>query len=764
MDVFLHPRWRCILGILSLVWVFLIAGSQLSGLQQIYPLPASEIHHDADCAYIFELNRPFGWPITTFVGDTSGAPTASSLLLLEGGRPIGRPHTLHHTIRTNGSGTYSHWGSTLWFSASDCSDPRSNDRSYEVNIPIDLSRWVYVSWFIFPAIFFSTIKKRLATNRRVRTLIDCARNASISMFSPLNISQRPLLGLFLFFLLVLGAWSFLAGVWRAGISNNNALAGFYQVSDAGGYWSCSNTLLAKWTSWNQSTLSEWCQRRAIYPTFLSGVAVLGGRDIFGTLWMQALLVSTAIFITVRRSSPYVGAIGAAISTVLLFRFGVVHFFPLTMTENFGIIFGCVGWALLIKASEIRSPTGVFGGIALVSLAINARAGAFLILPCLILWAGIAAYSLRQRIWQWVVLASFATLMGFVLQAGLVIVNGGNPGHSFGNFSYTLYGLSVGGKAWNQVYVDHPEISELSDSEAAKTVYALAWDNLIEQPAQFLLGLLKNIRKFYYRGIYDPGNMWWSIPMRIFWVFAWIPMLLNFRHPIHSLVALSSLGVMLSLPILLNDGGERVFAATAAVEVIQMSLGVYFAGRIVRQGAKGFFVTNLEQSLGKPSRVIPGKLSLELMFGLLLLAILVIPFTPLRHLHAQTQVDVAGCSDGEYTVATQIGKGGTILLDFVSDSQQANFLLGEISRKAFTEGMAHWVQWREEAIAFGETSILIAYQLGANDPNAPGPYHVFSGEHLAKYNEHLVRLCVDKTEQKVIFGRPYRKLNSISILD
>jgi len=660
MDIPLHPPWRYLLGVLSLIWLFLIAGIGLSGFRQTHPLPISEMQHDAGCAYVVKLNtRPFGWPMTTFVSDKLSMGTASNLLLLEDGQPIGRPHTLHDSIRKYGSGNYSHWDHRLYFSAPDCSDPRSNDRSYEVTIPVDLSMWAVASWLIAVAIFGQMVPRRFA------------RNAFSLLFSPLDISQRPILGFGLFFLLVLGAWGFLAGVWSAGKSISFAAAGFYQVSDASGYWFCSNALGDMGTFGG-----EWCQRRAIYPTFLSGIALLGGRNIFGTLLLQALIVSAAIFVFVRKISPHVGAVGATVGAAVLFRFATAHLFPLTATENAGLVFGCVGFALLLKASENRLLTWVVAGIAMVSIALNARAGAFFVFPCLVLWAGIAAYVFQQRVWQWVVAASMAILVGFALQAALVLAVGGNPGHSHGNFSYTLYGLSVGGKGWSQVYKDHPEVSRLSDSAASKAIYALAWDNLITQPALFLEGLSKNVSLFLSNGIYNYAILGrWVVLIKVCWWLAWIPMLLNYRNPTYLMMALSSLGVVLSVPFLLMDGGGRIFAVTVAVEAMQLGVGVYFAGRVLRHGLKGFFISTQEQEVHKPGGVTFLQGYMEPLAGLLLLTILVIPFTPLRHLQAQEKVEVAECTKGEYTVATRIGKGGTMLLDLVSDSQKANFLRG-----------------------------------------------------------------------------------------
>lgn len=63
-------------------------------------------------------------------GDASGAPQQSILKLYENGVELGAAHAVHDDIRKLGKGRFSHWGSTLIFSASDNTDPRSNGRTY----------------------------------------------------------------------------------------------------------------------------------------------------------------------------------------------------------------------------------------------------------------------------------------------------------------------------------------------------------------------------------------------------------------------------------------------------------------------------------------------------------------------------------------------------------------------------------------------------------------------------------------------------------
>ena len=63
-------------------------------------------------------------------GDSESAKEQSILRLFENGVEIGPAHSVHDDIRNTGKGRFSHWGTTVIFSASDNTDPRTNGRSY----------------------------------------------------------------------------------------------------------------------------------------------------------------------------------------------------------------------------------------------------------------------------------------------------------------------------------------------------------------------------------------------------------------------------------------------------------------------------------------------------------------------------------------------------------------------------------------------------------------------------------------------------------
>jgi predicted O-methyltransferase YrrM len=94
----------------------------------------------------FTQGEGLGWSVPVDhpafeVGDGLYDFSVSKLVMFEDGVPLGRPHALHELVRRLGGGLHCHWGSTLFFSTSDGSDPNTNGRRYELH---------YVDELVFP--------------------------------------------------------------------------------------------------------------------------------------------------------------------------------------------------------------------------------------------------------------------------------------------------------------------------------------------------------------------------------------------------------------------------------------------------------------------------------------------------------------------------------------------------------------------------------------------------------------------------------------
>jgi hypothetical protein len=83
--------------------------------------------------------------------DTMAAPRASDAVLLEDGKPLGPPHSVHDDIRKLGAGRYSFWYRTLYFSTADNSDPRADGHAYTVRYDAALSPLLIWSLFVIDA-------------------------------------------------------------------------------------------------------------------------------------------------------------------------------------------------------------------------------------------------------------------------------------------------------------------------------------------------------------------------------------------------------------------------------------------------------------------------------------------------------------------------------------------------------------------------------------------------------------------------------------
>jgi hypothetical protein len=81
--------------------------------------------------------------------DLNESPMASEVRLLESGRPIGSPHSLHVEIVERGNGRFSHWGNELIFSSSDNSNPSTNGRSYAASYPLTPVLWIPIALLVF---------------------------------------------------------------------------------------------------------------------------------------------------------------------------------------------------------------------------------------------------------------------------------------------------------------------------------------------------------------------------------------------------------------------------------------------------------------------------------------------------------------------------------------------------------------------------------------------------------------------------------------
>lgn len=379
-----------------------------------------------------------------------------------------------------------------------------------------------------------------------------------------RLPTRWVLAGWLAWFLALGASTLLA-LWCGGLSDGFTLAGLFPFSDAAGYFADAQRILAG------EPLTSFSSRRPLYASFLAGLLTLTGGNLRLTLGIQTGLVSAALAWTTwgfwRRtgSSLQAGVFGA---TLWLFQ---RRFIGTTTTENLGFLLGSLGFLSLWEAVHQRSSRLFLLGLFLVSLALNARAGAFFVLPALLVW-GVRKWPEPGRAWsqRLLVQGGLILLLSFSVNFAVLLLSRGRPGAAYSNFSYTLYGLVFGGN-WQLALQQHPDLVPLDPGRQADQVFHLALAQIQTYPMSLVKGALRAWAAFFpeaYRFADTPPRPWsppWITGSALFLLaLRGVAILWRIRlDRACGMLAISLLGVVLSVPFAppWDSDYMRVYAAT-----------------------------------------------------------------------------------------------------------------------------------------------------------------------------------------------------------
>jgi hypothetical protein len=558
-----YARRSLLLGTISLNALLLVAHIYRPMVE--FTLNPEHISLESGDAYIYNLGKLIGFPYV-LRGDSISGNTQSSLQLFENEKILGPAHAVHDEIRAKGRGRFSHWENAIVFSSFDNSSPITNTHTYTARGISSLNPVLWV-----PSSIFLILSIVLALNQKIFGIA-----TFLLLPNPRAASNRYAPPIFL--LAALGvACACLFHKWNTGETLSLGVSGFLPVSDAHGYWQCA-TWIEKGGSdlFAENTfMRDWCSRRLIYPSFLSGLLRLTAWSLPGTLLLQAGIIAIAIAALSLLATARLSIASALLTAYLLFDFANIHAIGVLMTEVTGLIGGTAAAVFLILAIETGCMKWLFSGLALFSIAMVSRAGAMFVLPFLLAWSIWFVCRVRNRNSKALISGCLASLTaGMVLQKFLTQVLGLNAQTSFGNFSTVLYRLSAGKNNWGAAYTDYPELFQnLTESEAFKRLYKIALDNIRTHPdilidtyfqeGQRYLGVLLN---FDHQGGGLPCFL-------VLILIGTIKCLLQRGSPLHSLLLVTLAGEIVSAPILYADGYARVFAATIPFRTLMAGVGI-----------------------------------------------------------------------------------------------------------------------------------------------------------------------------------------------
>jgi len=412
----------------------------------------------------------------------------------------------------------------------------------------------------------------------------------------------------------------LIGLWNSGMSEFPAIvSGLFPSIDALYYYEDARRLL------EGEPFGMISSGRPLFAGLLAVILGLTGQNLQGAIAILVALVAIAVFLLSREVQRTHGTLAALMVVSVLFLF-YRRFNGTVLTENLGLVLGTVSFAVLWRSVYPRKISLFLLGLLLLTLALNARAGAFLVLPVLAGWAGwyfreASPVSLR------VIGYSFgAIFLGFGLNH-LVLTVVGDPTLSFSNFSYVLYASVVGSKQWWQVRLDHPHVLELPLAEVTGEIYRLAFAAFRENPLIFARTSLEAWAKYlsptiegsfqfiqiYERSLID------KLLTYIVYGFSLLGLFQCYRQrqkPAYSLLLAIGLGVMLSLPFVPpwigGTGTTRTYAATLPISALLPAVGLAFVATSFRLDGRSPLP---EQSFSKKALPIFGLLlALACVFG------------------------------------------------------------------------------------------------------------------------------------------------------
>jgi hypothetical protein len=370
----------------------------------------------------------------------------------------------------------------------------------------------------------------------------------------------------------------LTGLWASGQSEPYVVSGLIPYNDAATYYNDANRLL------DGSLLSETSSRRPLAIGFQGALLGLTGRNLQDSLALLALIEAAAcVYMTleIRRTK---GPAAGALTFWIVFLFAR-RFIGTTMTESLGLAFGALSLAFFCRGVTRKSLVFNLAGLFLLTVALNIRAGAFFILPLLVLWIGWLFRDKGWISWKPAGLAVVAILAGFGVNSLVLRLVGTSGGMPFGNFAESLYGLASGGERWSYVYTKFDAAPDMPEKERYQQIYQMSFDLIRKNPmgivkgSLYQWGLLFSDSWFsvyaYVGGEDAEGNRYIHWALYALCALGLVQAARKRGEPLYSFLLVSIIGIFLSVPFVPPGDAHkmRAFAATIPLLALLPAIGL-----------------------------------------------------------------------------------------------------------------------------------------------------------------------------------------------
>lgn len=380
-----------------------------------------------------------------------------------------------------------------------------------------------------------------------------------------------------------------------GHSPETQVGGLLPAHDAQRYYSGAMNLIV------HGELDSFGSRRPLNGVAIATRLLLAGGDYRLAMLLQAGGVGLAAWMfawTIVRACGWPAgllALGLVYSTA-------AEYSGLLVSEPLGLMLGLAAAGLLVRASSAILTPGQFEdfprftmGVASLTLALCARAGAFFSLPTLLAWGT-----------QFGRATGLAILIGIIAGSawnfGVLKVFGTSSGVGQASFAVTLYGIVKGTTDSHLFDQDFPEAASLSEEDRSKKAFDEARAFFREQPWQAavgyglgarasgpkLLALIERICNLGQREV-TLGFAVLCIGVLVRWIW------MTATTRLTSLVLAHAVGVLASIPLIVPESGPRVLVASLPLLIA----GVPLAFTTVRRSLQRSIAMPGEPSINEP---------------------------------------------------------------------------------------------------------------------------------------------------------------------
>jgi hypothetical protein len=399
------------------------------------------------------------------------------------------------------------------------------------------------------------------------------------------------------------------GVWSNAISDLNIVTGLLPFNDANGYFH-GGRLVAE-----GQLMFPFSAKRPLFSAIMGVFLWLSSQNLQFTIGCFVFISFMVVFFSTQELNKSIGAPGAAFFALGIFIFSR-RFIGSTMSEIIGLPLGTIGFAFIWSGAIRQRLKETACGILLVTLGLLSRAGPFFILPLLVIWSGWGLRGEKKYNWKAFFVIGAAVGAGFIFNTIIYYFLAGSNSAPMGNFSYTLYGLVVGGKGWKQYIVDHPNVKNLVEPFQSRAIYRYAWEAFISNPFATVQGSIKYWGDFlnfqwygafgYIEGASNSESLAGRVLMAILSLAGLATCIKRFKIPAISMLLVGVIGIFLSVPFVPPlDAEIRTYAAAipwfvslgmvgliGIIDVIKKSSGLTFGKPESVKNAPGLWASGL----------------------------------------------------------------------------------------------------------------------------------------------------------------------------